>query len=220
MGDFLRNELNKDKSNFEKRKLEEEREMIRSMSELQIQKVNSDKSMALLEERQRDIEKMDLIAKQEEERLAILNKRLQSDRANLQVIAEKDILDKYKTMMTYAENDRKELLKEREKFDAEQRRQEQQKLEIKTRQENLENEINQRVTAQVIEKQEAIVRYEKNVKQKNDELELKQEQMEKDRHAMENAQLEVNQLKLELERRLKDATQKQNDLHDEKKRNE
>eukprot|EP00495_Collosphaeridae_sp_1-RS-2012_P001205 TRINITY_DN1260_c0_g1_i1.p2 TRINITY_DN1260_c0_g1~~TRINITY_DN1260_c0_g1_i1.p2 ORF type:complete len:144 (+),score=49.80 TRINITY_DN1260_c0_g1_i1:73-504(+) len=123
-------------------------------------------------------------------------------------------------MMSYAENDRKELLKEREKFDAEQRRQEQKKLEIKTGQENLENEIEQRVNAQVIEKQEAIVRYEKKVKQKNEELELKQEQMKKDRHAMESAQLEVNQLKLELERQLKDTTQKQKDLHDEKKRDE
>eukprot|EP00495_Collosphaeridae_sp_1-RS-2012_P008317 TRINITY_DN8252_c0_g2_i1.p1 TRINITY_DN8252_c0_g2~~TRINITY_DN8252_c0_g2_i1.p1 ORF type:complete len:336 (-),score=159.75 TRINITY_DN8252_c0_g2_i1:28-945(-) len=216
-------EFNKEKTEFWKRRSRDESEMIRLKGEIKREKVQTERVQARLEERRKGVDKMEYQVKQEKKRLQKLSQQLQSDRVAMKVTVEKEILDKYKTMMSYAESERKELTKEREGFAAERRRQKQEKLEIAELRENLENEVKERVNSEIALKEDELAMRENEVIQKNKECQLELTKMKEVQKAIKATEGETNELRRQLDERLENANyklelaaQKERDLKKEK----
>jgi len=216
-------EFNKEKTEFWKRRSRDESEIIRLKGEIKREKVQTERVQARLEERRKGVDKIEYQVKQEKKRLQKLNQQLQSDRLELKVTVEKEILDKYKTMISYAENERKELTKEREAFAAERRRQKQEKLEIADTREHLENEIKWRVNSEIALKEDELVMRENEVIQKNEEIQLELTKMKEVQQAIKAREEKTNELRRQLDERLENANyklelaaQKERDLNNEK----
>jgi len=201
-------QLKREEMALKKKQSEDEQELERAKTDMQNEKDEIDIIRANLEMDKADIDKRKLFIKAKQADVNKAAQQLEIDRSEMRETVEKEILEKYKTMMSYAEKYSQDLAQEREEFAAERKKFRQEKKELEEQRENLEEEIQQRVKAKVAVRENDLALSEEKLKDDNNQLLLEKDRVTKESHAAEESLREARRLKVESEEAMVDANGK------------
>jgi len=204
----LKTKTIRDQLALKKKRAENDQEIVRRKNEYDQIKIETKKTREYLEQEKIKFEKQKIQACKELERLEIDRKQLQTDRERIRESVEKEVLDKYKTMMAYAEKHTSTIAQERDEVAAEKKKLRQEKLNVEEQRENLELQIKQRVKSRVAEQEKDLTRKELELTKRSTEVKNEWERIQEEELSTERSKREVLKLKSDAEELSKEANEK------------
>jgi len=204
----LKTKTIRDQLALKKKRAENDQEILRRKNEYEQMKIEAKKTREYLEEEKIKFEKQKIQACKELERLEIDRKKLQADRDRVRESVEKEVLDKYNTMMAYAEKHTSTIAQERDTVAEEKKQLRQEKLNVEEQRENLELQIKQRVKSRVADQEEDLTRKELELTKRSTEVKKEWERIQEEELSTERSKREVLKLKSDAEELSKEANEK------------
>jgi len=204
----LKTKTIRDQLALKKKRVENDQEIERRKSEFEQMKIEAKKTREYFKEEKIKFEKQKILACKELESLEIDRKQLLADRERVRESVEKEVLDKYNTMMSLAQEQTNTIAQEREAVAAEKKKLRQEKLDVEEQRENLELQIKQRVKSRVAEQEKDLTRKEIELTRRSTEVKKEWERIQEEDLSTERSKREVLKLKSDAEELSKEANEK------------